>query len=357
MDQVCLHSINDLNELIEEKGWSCILLVIGNHTKNETVFSDLILMLATKNLIVITTPSGLLDLNDTHSHKHSLNKIEVIIALGGGKTIDFAKGLIYSNYSAVDFLYFIAIPTTAGSGSEATHFAVYYEGCQKISIQRNNLLPTAVLHHSIFLKHLSSKQRATSAFDAIAQCIESIWSRNATNDSIKLAMEGLNISWKNLTQHVIQIDNDIDDLMLKAAYMSGKAIAITRTTGPHALSYFLTANYNIPHGQAVGLLLPIFFLYNEIMIKKIEVKSIYEVLNNRMQVLFEILNAKDQIECAQLIQEKMQTVGLAFNFKDHGIDILKTVDDLLLNYNQERFSNHPVPFEYHTLRQLFLQNG
>lgn len=123
--------------------------------------------------------------------------------------------------------------------------------------------------------------------------------------------------------------------MQQAAYRAGKAINITRTTGPHALSYYLTAWYGIPHGQAVAIFLPLFFIYN----------NIYNELN-------ELLGQDTPAASMEYIQSEMRNAGLVTTLAELQIDKSSVMDALLDEVNEERFANNPVSFDRNRLRQL-----
>ena len=101
----------------------------------------------------------------------------------------------------------------------------------------------------------NKKIKASSGFDAIAQSLESIVSKKSTNQSLIYAEKSLKLSLKNYTSFL----NNPSKLnlynMTLAANLSGKAINISKTTAPHALSYPFTSIFNISHGHAVSLTL------------------------------------------------------------------------------------------------------
>jgi alcohol dehydrogenase class IV len=357
MEQLVLYSVKEFIRYIEKNAWSSIQLIVGQHILNEPVFKTITDHLGSRIFTIIHSPEELLDLEVLKIHIAGNNNLDVIIAIGGGRTIDFAKGFIYRNYQNGNRPYFLAIPTTAGSGSEATPFAVFYKDKKKVSIEHPLLRPSTVLLDAVFLKNLSTIQKATSGFDAIAQAIESIWSVGATHQSIEYAKEGLITTWNTLADHVFTGDIETNRKMLSGAHLSGKAIAISRTTGVHALSYYLTAHFGIPHGQAVSLLLPTFFLYNDLLSSSSFNLLGNEVLNERMSTLFKILNAKDSVDCSEKIKSRIKEVGLTTSFRERGININDRVDAILTNFNEQRFSNHPISFDYKTLRMLLIQNG
>ncbi len=176
--------------------------------------------------------------------------VDGFIAVGGGTTIDTAKLLnlavvsglpvkeLLTQKSVPDkLLPCLAFPTTAGTGAEATRFAVCYDGETKYSIDFEVIRPSDVAIVPEFTVTLPAYQKASTNFDAYAQAVESLWAKGATAESKKHANRALELmkegNWP------------------EASYWAGRAIDISRTTAAHAFSYYLTSHYGIPHGHAV----------------------------------------------------------------------------------------------------------
>lgn len=194
------------------------------------------------------------------------NACDAVIAVGGGSTIDVAKCIkLFSvlppekNYLQQDYkdseIPLIAVPTTAGTGSESTHFAVIYSGGKKISVAHKSILPDfVVLDHSLLLT-LPQYQKKCTMLDALCHGIESWWSVNSDKESIELskAAVGKIVQYKD---KYLEGDEYAAEQILLAANLAGKAINVTKTTAAHAMSYKLTSMYGIPHGHAVAVCLP-----------------------------------------------------------------------------------------------------
>jgi len=192
---------------------------------------------------------------------------EAILAVGGGSAIDVAKCIklfdkqnplnsilngIYKNNDIV----LSAIPTTAGTGSESTkHAVVYYQG-EKQSVSHISIIPKYICLIPSVLKHLPQYQKKCTLLDALCQAIESWWSVNSTEESVeysRIAIETIKKYWED---YIKTNSDDASEKILYAANYAGKAINITATTAPHAMSYKLTSLFGIPHGHAVALCLP-----------------------------------------------------------------------------------------------------
>lgn len=173
-------------------------------------------------------------------------KVDAFIAVGGGSVIDTTK-LLRSGFpeqmmDADRQPPFLAIPTTAGTGAEATRFAVYYDHGKKMSADDLCYLPTDVILIPEFAETQTAYQKASTEFDAYAQAVESLWANGATDESKAYARKALDLM--------------ASGQQMLGSYWAGRAIDISRTTAAHAFSYFMTANHGIPHGHAVYMMFP-----------------------------------------------------------------------------------------------------
>lgn len=191
---------------------------------------------------------------------------DAVLAIGGGSSIDVAKCIkLYSSmedtkvyleqeYKENDVT-LIAIPTTSGTGSESTRYAViYYEG-KKQSVTHDSIVPKYAILDYRNLVTLPLYQKKCTMLDAMCQSIESWWSVNATEESREYSRQALNTLMFIMKDYLANKD-DGNAQMLVASNYAGKAINITQTTAAHAMSYKLTSLYGIPHGRAVFMCLP-----------------------------------------------------------------------------------------------------
>lgn len=199
----------------------------------------------------LTVPSANPKVEEVQALRSAIKEpVDGFIAVGGGTPIDTAKllnlsivsgmsirGLLTNKTAPLNVLPCFAIPTTAGTGAEATRFAVCYDGETKYSIDFEMIRPSDVALVPEFSATLPAYQKASTNFDAYAQAIESLWAKGATDESKEYANRALTLmketNWP------------------EASYWAGRAIDISRTTAAHAFSYYLTSHYGIPHGHAV----------------------------------------------------------------------------------------------------------
>lgn len=190
-----------------------------------------------------------------------------ILAVGGGSAMDVAKcvKLFCRMDQREDFLTqkyrdngipLIVLPTTAGTGSESTHFAVLYRNGQKLSAADRGILPGYVMLIPEVLASLPLYQKKCTLLDALCQGIESWWSVNSTEESISYARKAVETILQQQEAYLNAGGREECRVIQEAANLAGRAINLTKTSAPHAMSYKLTSLYGLPHGHAVALCLP-----------------------------------------------------------------------------------------------------
>ena len=281
---------------------------------------------------------------------------DLLIAIGGGSVIDMAK--LIKNFQIradnAENLPFIAIPTTAGTGSEATCFAVVYKNGIKDSTENEKLLPDYVIIDSNLMQGQSEYQMAVSGIDAFSQAIESMWSVNSNPESLIYSEKAIHLIWFNL-QKAIKGNKDALIAVAMGAHLAGKAINITKTTAPHALSYGFTSIFGLPHGHAVALFLTYFFyLHKRVDIDNCADERGIQYVIQTIKRISEIINVSfDDIELE--IMKFIKCLGLIVNFEDLNI----TIDDYLLSIsklNYDRLKNNPVKVSQNNLTEIFYYN-
>lgn len=289
------------------------------------------------------------------------HKIQAIVAIGGGSVLDMAKliktffhspgdeyGLARGKQTLSDpDLPLVAIPTTAGSGSEATHFAVVYIGAEKYSLASKFLLPDAVILDGKLVQSGSKYQKTCNALDALAQGIESFWACGSTNESRNHSTRALSGIWDLINSYVHSNCTDqTSQKMLEAAHFAGKAINISKTTAAHAWSYALTGGYGIPHGHAVWMTLPSIFRahYNAPMDQVIDPRG-FEHHTEIMQSLCTILDLDPTKDLEELLKQRLHDLEIASDFSSFGIVTKRDRQAICENVNMERMNNNPIKLD------------
>lgn len=295
--------------------------------------------------------------------------VDIVVAIGGGSVLDMAKlinVLAVQDEPAVDVILgkspirnsvlpVIAIPTTAGTGSECTHFAVVYVEGAKYSLAHECLMPSYALIDPELTDNMPPRLTAVSGFDAIAQAIESYWSVGATKESKDFAKRALPLLLGSLERAVNNPDQTARLNMASGAYLAGKAINISKTTGPHALSYALTSNYGIPHGHAVALTLGRFMELNSSCLGsgKLNDTRGRDYVTKTHAELWHLLGCNSATQCKEKLHDLMNKVGLESSLSEMGFGNADEISNIVNSVNIERISNHPVQCSRENLRNLF----
>ncbi len=283
---------------------------------------------------------------------------DTIIAVGGGSAIDVAKciKLFFGMDNGVNFLEqqtvpnninLIAMPTTAGTGSEATRFAVIYYHGEKQSVSDYSCIPSAVIMDYSSLETLPIYQKKSTMLDAFCHAVEAFWSVNSTEESKHYSKEAIHLIMDNMTSY-LKNDKNGNRNMMKAANLAGKAINITQTTAGHAMCYKLTSLYGISHGHAAALCLSKLWPY---MINNTDkcvdlrgekyLKSIFKDLAHEM-------GKKDPQDAAFEFDQIIKCLDLPVpRPKSSDFEILKK------SVNPTRLKNNPIKLTIETIDYLY----
>ncbi len=274
-------------------------------------------------------------------------KCDFILACGGGSTVDVAKcirlfceqdlqkGHFWKNLKPGK-LPLIAIPTTAGTGSEATHFAVVYHHGEKLSIGEKNNIPQTVIMDPDVLLSLPVYQKQVTFLDAMCHAIESYWSIHATKESRFYAYMTLLLIRDSQNEYFnTSPDSEYRLSMLMAAYYAGKAINISKTTAGHAMSYKITSYYGIPHGQAAMMCLIRVWAH---MLKKETTPELEQIYQN-IALGLGYATPRDAVYG---LAKRLKSWGMVEQLEKSPHKLCDMVKRLASSVNTERLQNHPV---------------
>ena len=241
---------------------------------------------------------------------------DLLITLGGGTLIDAGKCLLKERGTVPH----VAIPTTAGTGSEATAFAAVYARGVKQSIEAAELLPQGTILDPELLASLPLEPAAHAFFDAIAQAIESYWSNRSTTESRLISLEALSNLWAHADPYLLHRNPIACEKVQWGAHLSGQAIQIARTTMAHSLSYPLTGRLGVPHGLAVGLMLPIVLIFNSQVTPRDCLHPVgYEAFQALLAQLWRALGCTSAETAATALRAKLQSAGISPNLLHCGV--------------------------------------
>jgi alcohol dehydrogenase len=248
----------------------------------------------------------------------------VIVALGGGSAIDSAKVFAAAagdfgsvvryletgeGGDALGTVPVIAIPTTAGTGSEVTSWATVWNvgKGRKFSLARASLYPeVALVDPSLMLGKPRELTRATG-LDALSHALESIWNVNANPVSARHAVAAARALLRDLPPLLDDLGNEgLRSSVAEASLSAGLAFSSTKTAIAHNLSYPVTLNWGVQHGVACSFTLPSILA------------SVDGIGGFREAALNEILG-KSLARGAVDLAEFLRRVGVAVGWEDHGI--------------------------------------
>ncbi len=271
--------IRVLPKILADHGVRSILLISGNHafagSGAEHVIGPLSRTMQVHRFSEFT-PNPKMDEIECAVRRLGDVQCDAVVAIGGGTALDIAKAaavLAAQESSPADCLgggrplrlrshLLVLVPTTAGSGSEVTSFSVVYVKGIKRSLDD----PALIADHAVIDPDLTSNLprpiAASASLDTLSQAIESLWSVRSTESSRRDARQALRLTLDHIEAFCTCPGPGSRTAMARAALLAGRAINVTRTTGPHAVSYTLTTLFGISHGHACALTLPAFLVYN-----------------------------------------------------------------------------------------------
>lgn len=293
---------------------------------------------------------------------------DTILAVGGGSAIDVAKCIKLAvlaeegNAAIIPPLVsrrlpingakipFVAIPTTAGTGSESTHNAVmYYEGAKQ-TVTNDGVLPDyAVLEPSV-LKTLPLYQKKCTMMDALCQGIESWWSVNSTEESYEYSRKTVELIMANWRKYIFENDDEAAAQIMLAANYGGRAINITQTTAAHAFSYKITSLYKLPHGHAVAVGLPVIWEYMLCNMDKCIDSRGSEYLSGIFTKISNAAGCDSPVKAIGVFREMMKEMELG---NPVACDREQELNVLSTSVNPVRLKNNPIGIEDSVARQLY----
>jgi phosphonate metabolism-associated iron-containing alcohol dehydrogenase len=292
----------------------------------------------------------------------SMRKVnaDLIIALGGGSCIDTAKTLAFmlpkpknltlSRYFSEElisldssFIPVIAIPSTAGTGSEVTPFATVWDFAlgKKHSIAGNNFYPNTAILDPVLTYELPENITIASALDVISHALESVWNKNANPITLAFATESLSIALPAIRQLKKSLNNhSARSAMLQASLLAGLAISKTRTALAHSISYPFTTDFGLPHGIACSFTLPAVMQFN------------LAVDDGRLQKLARNLGYKTPYELANDIKLLINELCVHDIFFRYVPDLKLSIDFVARMYDPMRADNNIRKASYENIFEI-----
>lgn len=348
------HTIAELPRIVRERGLSRILLVTGKQSFTSSGAAEILPSLRQAAEVEIWSdfaPNP--EVSDLVAGARIVAALQPdgIVAIGGGSVLDMAKLLtvfgdtdpariadgVRGNAVTERRRTLILVPTTSGSGSEATHFAVAYIGEEKFSVAHPSLLPDYVVLDPSLTASASRYQKATSVIDAFAQAVESHWARGADSASRAFAVSAMH-DLAGCATAFLDGDADATVQAARGSHLAGRAIDISKTTGPHALAYGLTKRHGISHGHAVATTLGTFARLHA---RTAAAGRGSDGLNQDLSIVADAIGAASIDDIGDQIDRFARDLGLELRLSALGVPR----SDLALmasTVNVQRLGNNPV---------------
>lgn len=278
-------------------------------------------------------------------------KADAVIGIGGGSAIDtakFAAAIALGDGEALEYyrgekpfpaerLTIIAVPTTAGTGSEVTQVSVVSNGTEKRTINNPVFMPKVAIVDPVLSSTVPPRTTMNTGLDAMAHALEGYWSRNHQPISDLMAIEAVRMILENLETAFTDGSNmQARSNMAYASLLGGLSFALPKTAGCHACSYPLSEDYHLPHGEACAFTLDSFVRINA---------------DERLELLCRRVGLSGTEELAQKIAALKEMAGLRRRLSDLGeVDLDKLAHDCAVH---GLMNNNPVPMSEAALREMF----
>ncbi|MFU2059428.1 bifunctional acetaldehyde-CoA/alcohol dehydrogenase [Avibacterium volantium] len=279
-------------------------------------------------------------------------KPDTIIALGGGSSMDAAKVMwLFYEQPEVDFrdlvqkfmdirkrafkfpqlgrkARFIGIPTTSGTGSEVTPFAVITEGDKKYPIADYSLTPTVAIVDPALVMTVPAHVAADTGLDVLTHATEAYVSVLANDFTDGLALQAIKLVFENLERSVKEKDPQAREKMHNASTMAGMAFANAFLGMNHSLAHKIGGRFHTPHGRTNAILMPHVIRYNGTRPQKVSTWPKYN--HYKADVKYQDIARMLGLPCAtpeegvksfaQACYDLAARVGIQMSFKEQGID-------------------------------------
>ena len=369
--QKIINGIAQLPAILQEVGCKKLFLVVDSSYPFLNI-KDAIEALPAKERVIFSdfTPNPLYEQVCNGIELLKTSNCDTILAVGGGSAIDVAKCIklavlakegnaviippLVSTRVACDGakLPFIAIPTTAGTGSESTHNAVmYFEGAKQ-TVTNDGVLPDYAILEPTVLKTLPLYQKKCTMMDALCQGIESWWSVNSTEESYEYSRKTIELIMANWRKYIFENDDEAAKQIMLAANYGGRAINITATTAAHAMSYKITSLYGLPHGHAVAVCLCEIWEYMLLHIDKCIDRRGQGYLNEIFCDIAKAMGAETPKKAIALFRNMMKKMEMSNPISSN---LSSDLSILTSSVNPIRLKNNPIGLNMWAIGQLYNQ--
>jgi alcohol dehydrogenase len=354
-------SVKKLAELIASKGWKKGVLVCDPFFA-KSGFSHEIEKYAKGAIVEVysdITPNPHVEEVDACAELMRKTCADFAVSLGGGSSLDCAKAAcaiartgksVTAYHSGGEKLPdsgipLIAVPTTAGTGSEVTCVSVLSDAKRgvKTPISSTVLYPTIAVVDPELTLSVPQKVTASTGLDVLSHALEGFWSKNHQPVCDALALHAARLVFDNLmTAYEDGANLTARENMCEASVIAGLAFTLPKTAASHACSFPLTSIYGIPHGEACAFTLDVLCRINA------------GAENGRLNGFAKQLGFKDASEMGERILEIKKVTGMRCTLEEAGI----RTDDLpalAIKCRHPNMLNNPVEMKDDDVINMFLQ--
>jgi len=338
------NKLNDLNKYID--GRKTLLITSKGFVQRGLV--DKIKSLTPHIVDVISEVKSHPEFKDLEQTYNKIREMdyELILAIGGGSVLDASKFFSVQNenkeYQFVEdiikgkvskknykLIPIIAIPTTAGTGSEITPWATIWdmEEKKKYSLHLPDLFSEVALYDPMLTLSVPKEITVQTGLDTLSHALESIWNKNANLITLGYAIKSSKLIMKNL----VNLSNDLEnveyrDNIMKACMYAGLAFSNTQTAIAHGMSYYITAHKGVDHGIACSFTLPM--LIDNVIGK-------YDFIDDALEEIFGELSSRK-------LRDLLKSLNVSTAFKDYEMSNDEVKELTLSLQNNQRAGNSLV---------------
>ena len=284
------------------------------------------------------------DLEVTYNKIKDLD-FELILAIGGGSVLDASKFFSVQNeakeYQFVEDIIkgkvekkgykltpIIAVPTTAGTGSEITPWATIWDMDEKkkYSLYLPELFSEVAIYDPTLTTTVPKEITIQTGLDTLSHALESIWNKNANEITVNYAIKASKLIMNNL----VKLSNDLENLeyrnnIMKACMYAGLAFSNTQTAIAHGMSYYITAYKGVDHGIACSFTLPM--LIDNVI-------GEYDFIDDAIKEIFGELSS-------QKLRDMLKELNVSTEFADYGVDD-KELEQLKASLNNNQRADNSL---------------
>ncbi|MBP1736361.1 MAG: alcohol dehydrogenase [Oscillospiraceae bacterium] len=355
------------SDLIGEKaagiGKRALIVTGGNSTKRSGLLDKTEELLRENGVSCVlfdqVTPNPLTTTIYEGAELAKAQNCDLVIALGGGSSIDAAKGIAFQAVNGGDIneyifgrafsdkaLPIVAVPTTCGTGSEGNGFSVMTnpDTMDKKSLRCNAIVPTCSIIDPLLMTTMPKSILASVGFDALCHNMEAFLSASVQPLTAMQALEGIRMSARSLVS-VYEDSSDVDgwDELCLASTLGGMVIGVSGVTAPHGMEHPASGLMDIVHGKGLAALTPVVFRHT------------LPAGEEKFGVISKLLGGSKPSDVVELLESLLQRLHLTTTLGECGIteDQIPWMVSNCLKVSIGGLKAHPKFFDADELAEIY----